>query len=142
MYLEIVARIRSAPPLRTVCYFSGLAASRCTAAADLKNCILYSITRLSVRAASSYNSKRIPRIPRGETLLSLSFSLSFFLSPLCRKWHSRVFDVLPERRGGAIRREIVCFGFLPLGIDNASTEFVCAIESLRFGSLWMVDVLN
>lgn len=28
-------------------------------AADLKNCILYSITRLSVRSASAYNSKRI-----------------------------------------------------------------------------------
>ena len=82
MYLEILAKIRSTPPLRTVCYFSGLAASRCTTAADLKNCILYSITRLSVRAASSYNSKRIPRIPREETLLSidLSLSLSLFLS--------------------------------------------------------------
>lgn len=73
--LEILARIRSAPRWRTVCYFSGLAASRCTAAADLKNCILYSITRLSVRAASSYNSKRIPR---EETLLS-------YLSSLWRK---------------------------------------------------------
>lgn len=80
MYLEILARIRSTPPLRTVCYFSGLAASRCTTAADLKNCILYSITRLSVRAASSYNSKRIPRIPREETLLSIDLSLSLFLS--------------------------------------------------------------
>lgn len=82
MYLEILARIRSTPPLRTVCYFSGLAASRCTTAADLKNCILYSITRLSVRAASSYNSKRIPRIPREETLLSIDLSLSLSFSRL------------------------------------------------------------
>ena len=60
VYLEILGEdsISSSREERSVTFQDWLRAD-VRRAADLKNCILYSITRLSVRAAVSYNSKRI-----------------------------------------------------------------------------------
>lgn len=57
--LEILAGIRSGTGEKNGLLLPGTGCEQMYLAADLKNCILYSITRLSVRAAAPYNSQRI-----------------------------------------------------------------------------------